>query len=208
MRSLLSVVATLPLLAAIGVGCGGDSGPGPGSSQLGTLELTPASTTLFTVAPENSVALAAVAKDQDGQTMTGAGTPSFSSDNEAIAEVSDDGTVTAVAVGTARITASLTVGDVTRTDVSTVTVQAAPATGAVAAPQFAFQPAAVDIQAGGSVTWTFGPIHHDVRFTTPGAPDDIPELENGSIARTFPSNGIFGYRCSFHPQMAGSVRVH
>jgi plastocyanin len=207
MRALLSRIATLLMVAATGGGCGGDGGPTE-TSVLTTLEVTPATATLFTVAPGNTATLAVVAKDQNGQTMAGAGTPTFSSDNGAIADVGADGTVTAVAAGTAQITASLTADGVTKTDATTVTVQVAATTGAVVAPAFEFQPGTVDVQAGGTVTWTFGSIHHTVSFTTAGAPADVPELENGSAARTFPTNGAFGYRCLIHPAMVGAVRVH
>jgi plastocyanin len=175
---------------------------------LTTVEVTPATATLFTVAPGNVVTLAVVAKDQDGQTMSGLGSASFSSDNGAIADVSSDGTVTAAAAGTAVITASLTAGGVTKTGTTTVTVQVAPASAAVVAPALVFQPAAVDVSAGGSVTWTFGSIHHTVTFSSAGAPADVPELQDGSASRTFPTNGAFSYRCAIHPQMAGAVRVH
>jgi plastocyanin len=89
-----------------------------------------------------------------------------------------------------------------------VTAQVAPASGSVVAPGFAFSPASLDVQAGGVVTWTFASTPHDVAFTTAGAPAGIPELQNGSASRTFPSNGTFNYRCTIHPQMTGNVRVH
>jgi len=211
MRALLSRIATLLIVAGIGVGCGGDGGPpgpDPDPPVLTTLELTPATATLFTIAPGNAVTLSVVPKDQDGQTIVGAGSPSFSSDNGAIADVSDNGTITGVGAGTARITASLTAGAATETGTTTVMVQVAPAEAGVVAPQFVFMPATVDVSAGGTVTWAFGSIHHDVTFTTAGAPADVPELQDGSASRTFPNNGTFGYRCSFHASMTGVVRVH
>jgi plastocyanin len=58
------------------------------------------------------------------------------------------------------------------------------------------------------VTWTFGSVPHDVTFNTPGAPQDIPLLDNGSASRDFPANGTFQYHCSIHSGMNGSVRVH
>jgi plastocyanin len=175
---------------------------------LTTVEVTPATATLFTVAPGNSVMLAVVAKDQDGEAMAGLGSPSFSSDNSAVAAVGGDGTVTAVAAGTVRITASLTAGGVTKTGTSTVTARVAPANAAVVAPQLLFQPATVDVSAGGTVSWTFASIPHDVTFTTAGAPPNVPELQDGSASRTFPTNGNFNYRCTIHPQMTGNVQVH
>jgi plastocyanin len=212
MRAPLSRIATLLTVAGMGVGCGGDSGSGTGpppeTSVLTTLEVTPATATLFTVAPGNAVTLSVVAKDQDGQTMSGLGSPSFSSDNGAIASVGDDGTITAVAAGTARITASLTAGGATATGTTTVTARVAPASAAVVAPAIAFLPTTVDVSAGGTVSWTFESIPHDVTFTTAGAPADVPLLQDGSASRTFPNNGSFGYRCSIHPPMTGIVHVH
>jgi plastocyanin len=212
MRRLSSTIATLLIVASTGAGCGGgdDNGPGPGPSDrvLTTLEVTPAAATLFTVAPGNTVTLAVVATDQDGQTMTGLGSPSFSSDNNAVATVDDAGTITAVAAGSAQITASLTAGGVTETGTTTVTAQVAPTSAAVVAPAIAYQPATVDVAAGGTVTWTFASIPHDVSFTTAGAPADVPVIQNESASRTFPTNGSFNYRCTIHPPMTGVVHVH
>jgi plastocyanin len=202
----------LLLVAGAGLGCGGggdsgDGGVGP-PAGLDRVEVTPATSTLFTVAPGNTVALSVAALDQDGDPVSGAGAPSFSSDNVAVADAAADGTVTAVGAGSARITASVTADGVTKTGTSSVTVQVAPSSAQVQAPQFVFQPAVVDVQAGGGVTWTFGPIPHDVTFTSPGAPANIPLLENGSAVRAFPNNGIFDYTCTIHPSMQGMVRVH
>ena len=210
MRTPLSRIATLLLVAGTGVGCGGGDGPGPGPDTpvLTTVEVTPATATLFTVAPRNTATLAVVPKDQDGGTMSGLGSASFSSNNAAVASVSDAGTITAVAAGTATITASLTAGGVTKTGTTTVTAQVASADAGVVAPALAFQPATVDVQAGGTVSWTFESVAHTVTFTTAGAPADVPDLQDGSASRTFPTNGTFGYRCSIHPSMTGTVHVH
>ena len=207
MRALLSRIATLLIVTGTGAACGGDGGPGPAEPVLTTLEVTPATATLFTVAPGNTATLTVVAKDQNGGTMSGLGSPSFSSDNGAVASVGADGRIAAVAAGTSGITASLTAGGVTRTGTTTVTAQVAPANVTVVAPGSVFQPGTVDVSAGGTVTWTFGSVGHNVTFTTPGAPPDIPEFQDGSASRTFPNNGIFGYQCS-GPQMTGVVRVH
>jgi plastocyanin len=212
MRASLSGIATLLIVVGIGAGCsgGGDNGPGSGPSDpvLTTVEVTPAAATLFTVAPGNTATLAVAAKDQDGQAMADAGSPSFSSDNAAIITVGNDGTITAVAGGTAHITASLTSGGVTKSGSTTVTAEVAPASAGVTTLGLAFRPAAVHVGAGGSVSWTFGSIPHDVAFTTAGAPAGVPQLQDGSAARTFPTNGSFKYRCTIHPQMTGNVQVH
>ena len=209
MRTMLSRITTLLIVAGSGLGCGGDGdgGGGPATPMLTTLEVTPATATLFTVAPGNTATLTVVAKDQNGGTMTGLGPPTFSSDNAAIADVSTDGKITAVAAGTARITTSLTAGGVTKTGTTTVTAEVAAASATVFAGPDGFQPAIVDVQAGGTVTWTFGSTPNMVTFTTAGAPANIPEQQDASVSRTFPNSGTFHYHCAT-PQMSGDVRVH
>ncbi|MFL5576766.1 MAG: plastocyanin/azurin family copper-binding protein [Gemmatimonadaceae bacterium] len=41
----------------------------------------------------------------------------------------------------------------------------------------------------------------------PGAPADIGQTSNASVARTFSTAGTFPYHCSIHPQMTGQVTV-
>jgi plastocyanin len=208
MRRMHSGMATLLLIAGTAAGCG-DGGSGPDQDQvLTTLEVSPATAALFTVAPGNTVELTLVAKDQQGETMTGVGSPTFSSDNSAVATVSEDGTITATGAGTTQVMASMTAGGVTVTGTTTVSAQVTPATATVTAPSFAYEPRVVDVSAAGAVTWSFGAIHHDVTFTTVGAPANVPELRNGSAARAFSDPGTFTYRCSIHPAMTGTVRVH
>lgn len=204
MRALLSRIAPLLIVAGTGVGCGG-SGTEP--SVLTALEVTPADTALFTVAPGNAFTPSVVARDQHGKAMVGVGSVTYSSDDNAIADVSNSGTITAVASGTARITASLTAGGVTKTGTTTVRAFVAPANAGVVAPAAVFQPAIVDVSVGGTVTWTFESVPHQVTFTTIGAPDDIPSFQDGSVSRTFPNRGTFNYQCS-GPEMSGRVRVH
>jgi plastocyanin len=207
MSALSSHVATLLTLAAAGIGCGGgESEPPP--QELTSVEVTPASGTLFTAQPGNTVELTVVAKDQDGQPMNEVGSTSFSSDNQAVGTVDPDGIVTAIGAGSARITVSVTAGGVTKAGVADVKVQVAPAAASVTAPQFAFLPDTTDVSAGGTVTWFIGAIHHTVTFTSSGAPADIPVLQAESASRTFPTSGTFAYRCTIHAAMAGTVRVH
>ena len=207
MRLMLSGVATLIVLAT---GCGddGDGGSGPAPRTLTTLEVAPATASLFTVAPGNTVTLTVVAKDQDGQVMTGVGPASFSTSNAGVATVDGSATVSAVGPGTAQISASLTVGSETQTASMEVSVQEAAASALVTAPSLAYTPATVDVQAGGVVTWSMGSVGHTVTFTTTGAPPEIPYLEEESASRTFPTNGSFNYQCTIHPGMIGIVNVH
>jgi plastocyanin len=208
MRALLSTIAALLLVAETGAGCGG-SGPGPGPSDgvLTTLEVTPATGSLYTVAPGNTVTLSVTAKDQDGKVMTGAA-PAFASDNAASASVSDAGTITAVAVGTSTITTSLTLGGITKTGTTSITTVVAAASGTVTAPSKIYQPQDLNVRAGATVTWTFQSIPHTVTFTSSGSPASISEFRDGSDSRVFPTSGTYNYMCDVHPGMIGVVHVH
>lgn len=89
---------------------------------LATLEVSPTVAGLSTVAPANTVQLTVMARDQTGARMPGAGATTFSSSAPAIAGVSSRGVVTPAAPGTAAITATLTLGGITRTASMTATV--------------------------------------------------------------------------------------
>lgn len=71
-----------------------------------------------------------------------------------------------------------------------------------------FLPSDVRIPAGGSVTWSFGPVAHNVTFGSSEAPADI-EGENADtqVVRTFATVGVFNYECTIHPGMTGRVVV-
>ena len=78
-----------------------------------------------------------------------------------------------------------------------------------AVPQLAFTPATANVLPGGTVTFDFGTVAHNVFFDpAPGAPDDIPgDNSNTRITRTFASAGTYGYSCHIHPGMRGTVVV-
>jgi plastocyanin len=87
-------------------------------------------------------------------------------------------------------------------------VQEAPSSVTVTAPGLTFTPANVDIAAGGSVTWSFAALPHDVAFSGFGAPENVPVLSDGTATRTFPNSGVYPYVCTLHAGMVGSVIVH
>ncbi len=68
-----------------------------------------------------------------------------------------------------------------------------------------FNPAATTVPVGTTVTWTFGTgTTHNVTFgdgTTSG------DRSTGTYTRTFNTAGTFGYRCTIHAGMNGSVTV-
>ena len=86
--------------------------------------------------------------------------------------------------------------------VSAATVQATPAER--------FTPGRVNLVAGGTVTFAFGSLPHQVFFDggRVGAPEDVPEpTANRTVTRTFTTPGTFVYNCRIHPGMSGTVVV-
>lgn len=103
--------------------------------------------------------------------------------------------------------AVLAASAVMMTAVATVTKAAPPSVAAVSIGNFTFKNAVVTVEPGTTVTWTNG--------------DDIPHtvvskdgvfksrvLDTGDrFSFTFAKPGQFGYFCSLHPHMTGTVVV-
>src|SRR5215207_3607445 len=72
---------------------------------------------------------------------------------------------------------------------------------------FAFEPAAVSVPAGATVTWTnTGSRPHTV--TADDGSFDSGRLDPGELfSQTFDEPGTFTYFCGFHPEMQGSIVV-
>lgn len=206
-RSLRPIGAVL-LLAACG---GGGDGEGPTTPPptvtLDNIAVTP---TTVTLDAGQSQLLSATGRSASGATVNGVAF-AYSSSNTGVASVSSSGSVVGIAAGTATITVSGSLGGVTRTATVGVTVNGAlpmAVTVVAGANSNDFTPASVAIARGGTVTWTFGAILHNVDFQgTAGAPAPIPNTSNASVARTFNNAGTFGYSCSLHSGMNGTVQV-
>ena len=71
-----------------------------------------------------------------------------------------------------------------------------------------FAPSTLSIELNETVTWsnTSGQLHN-VTFSTPGAPANIPDHTSGNTDRTFNALGTFDYTCTNHGGMTGSVTV-
>jgi plastocyanin len=80
-----------------------------------------------------------------------------------------------------------------------------------ATPDIRFTPATVELIAGGTVTFAFGPVSHNVFFddAPAGAPGNITApTASQSVARTFATAGRYRYNCHIHPGMSGVINVH
>lgn len=204
------VLAPFALLAL--VACGGDGGttppPPPPAQVLGSIVATP---TTLTLAAGQSQTLTVVALDVNNAAILSATGYGFSSTNTAVAAVSTGGRVTALSSGTATINVSLTREGVTKTAAVTVNASGTlPTTATVAAGNLTndFTPALVVIQRTGTITYTFGATLHNVAFGgAGGAPADIGNSSNTTVARTFNTAGSFAYTCTLHSGMNGSVLV-
>lgn len=79
-----------------------------------------------------------------------------------------------------------------------------------ATPSIAFTPTNVSLTTGGTVTFAFGSIAHNVFFDGDpvGAPASIDGANaNVAVQRTFPVAGVYNYYCHIHPGMRGTIVV-
>ena len=81
----------------------------------------------------------------------------------------------------------------------------------VAASSIQFKPPTISLAQGGTVTFQFEGVQHNVFFDDAGegAPDNIPEpTANKSVTRKFDVPGNYTYHCHIHPEMSGTITVH
>lgn len=80
----------------------------------------------------------------------------------------------------------------------------------LATPSLSFGPASLTVNAGETVTFSFGSVAHNVFFDQQaGAPGDIDGLNaNVSVGRVFTTPGTYHYSCHIHPSMHGTVVVN
>lgn len=172
-----------------------------------TLALAPATPA---IAVGGTVQLTATPLDQNGIAMTGLVAASFTTSASTVATVSPTGLVMGIAGGSATITASLTSAGVTHSAVSTVTVTAPqPGSVTVTTPNQTFSPSTVTIATGGSVLWQFSGATHNVTFSGPAPTGgNIPDTPPGNaVSRSFATAGTYGYFCTRHGGMTGTVIV-
>jgi len=103
--------------------------------------------------------------------------------------------------------AVLAAGGVMMTTVATMTHAAAPPAAAVQIDNFTFEAPTLTVRPGTTVTWTNqDDIPHTVVSKDGAFKSKV--LDTGDkFSFTFAKAGQFGYYCSLHPHMAGTVIV-
>lgn len=204
--SKVAVAGAALLMMACGGGDGGSTSPPP-SGALDNIVVTP---TTVTLSAGQSQSVSAAARTATGTTANGV-TFTYASSNTSVATVSSAGVVLGLTSGTSTITVTATQGAVTKQATAAVTVNGAlpnAVTVVAGAATNDFTPSSVAIARGGSVTWTFGALIHNVEFQGgSGAPANVANTSNASVTRTFATAGTFNYLCSLHSGMSGIVQV-
>ncbi len=184
---------------------GGDKGvtnPNGGGPPPTLTSITISGGTTTTVG--GTLQLSASPKDQTGAAFNSAVT--WETSSAFVATVSSTGLVTGIAAGQATITA--TAGTIKQTATVTVSSGVAPLAVTVNMPGTSFSPAIFDIALGGTVSFVFPALAHNVVFGgTTGAPQDIAILSNTTVTRTFGTRGTFNFVCTIHSGMNGTVTV-
>jgi plastocyanin len=200
-RAWRTTGATLALAWLAACGGGGDGGPA-GNDGVASVTLNAPSLTLL---PGRTEQLQATALNASGTPVAGAPAATWRSSNNAVVTVNSSGLVTALIVGTADITATISGKSAT----ARITVTSAPTTVTVNMPGQTFTPFRALVKQGGTVNYVFPALAHNVIFErVPGAPADIPgQVSNQTIARRFDTVRLYKYTCTLHPGMDGEVDV-
>ena len=194
-RTVVARVSLAVVLAA----CGGDP---VSTTTVAAVQIT---TPLGTLRPGQTSQFSATAVNGLGNTIPNAGAVTWSSLDAAIVSVNANGLATAGVAGTTSITATIQGVQGTRV----VTVLPIGTGAIVTMPGNSFIPFEVTIRVGEQVFFEFPQSVHNVIFENKaGAPQDIQQTRNVTIARTFPVAGQFLYDCTLHPGMTGAVRVN
>lgn len=149
---------------------------------------------------------------QGGTVALGTRVVTWSTSNASIATITSAGVVTGVGVGTVSLQAAVADGAASKTASVQLTVNSipnAPTSADVVMPGLTFSPVETIVKQGGTVRFVFPALAHNVIWDPrlAGSPADINITSSVSVARTFPTVGVFPYKCTLHPGMDGTVIV-
>jgi plastocyanin len=207
----LTLSAGLLFAAASCGGGGGTTSPNnnnPGSTNT-TITNIAVSGNVTSINVGESTTLTATARNSAGSPVSATFAWTSSAPNIATVNAST-GVVTGVAVGSAGITAAAAGITGTRfISVATPGQQPPPLANAqIDMPGTSFEPSNIRLLVGGTVTFVFTAVAHDVNFSgSAGAPAMIPVTTNATIQRLFPTAGTFTIVCTLHAGMTGVITV-
>ncbi|MGH8931987.1 MAG: cupredoxin domain-containing protein [Egibacteraceae bacterium] len=101
----------------------------------------------------------------------------------------------------------------TETSTQDAASEASAGENTVVAESVKFEPTALTVPAGMTVTWENRetlPVGHTVTSGTPGSPSGLFDMElpqGGSVEFTFAEAGTFPFYCDIHRQMTGEITV-
>ena len=213
----------LPVVGVVllGVACGGGgAGTGPAPGPATQIAINGGDGQTGAVNSALPVSYSVIARDANNRPVSGvAVTWAVASGGGSVGPTPS----TTIASGVASATRTLGPTAVTQTATATApgltgspltftaTATTAPMAASVTVGNNFFNPNAVTIAVGGTVTWTWsaGAVTHNVTFApTAGAPANIGNTSSGSAARQFNSAGTFNYECTIHgAPMNGTVTV-
>jgi plastocyanin len=210
MRAATSTIAITAL--ALIAGCGGSSDNGgtnpPPPAAVASVALSKTSAVL---APNATTSITATPKDASGNVLSGR-TVTWTTSASGVASIAPSGssvTVTGVANGQAQVQATVegVVGTANITVTNSFPGSAAVTVGAGGAD--VFDPAQADMAAGGTVTFTWGGVTHNVTWLSPpAAVADISDRSSGSVGVQLTTPGTYNYHCTLHAGMNGTITVH
>ncbi|MBX9928515.1 MAG: Ig-like domain-containing protein [Gemmatimonadaceae bacterium] len=196
--------ALIPLAVVALASCGGgDTGTAPTAAPVASVSLNIAAAQLGV---GQTMQLNATPLTGTGTVTTG--TATWSSSATSIASVSSTGLVAGLAAGQAMITATIAGKSASATFTVAGSGGGLPLAAEVTMPGNTFSPFLTTIAVGGTVTFRFGSVDHNVIFANvAGKPADIQIIRNANIARTFNTRGLYPYDCTIHPGMSAQVEV-
>jgi plastocyanin len=74
-------------------------------------------------------------------------------------------------------------------------------------PSLDYNPTALTVAAGTTVTFVFGSTGHSVTFTSAGSPASVPVPINNSSPGVSPTPGTYNFYCTGHTYMQGTITV-
>jgi plastocyanin len=195
---LIPVLVVSFLAACGGSGDGGTTNPPP-PATVSSISLS-RSTALLK--PTESATITATPKDASGNTVSGKTVTWTVLPSAGVASITSSGssvTITGTANGTATVTASV---DQKTADAHITVTTSIPTSAdvAVGASGDTFTPSDADLAAGGTVTFSWNGVTHNVTWqTTPAAVSNIPDRSSGSVAVKLTQSGTYDYHCTIHP---------